>query len=292
MIYSMTGFGRASMEQEGVTVSCEIRSVNHRFCEVSLRLPKSLSTLELKLKQLIQKHIDRGKINVYLSWETDIAKTDKITLNEEVAAIYLQLFQDLKRRFGLSGEIDLNLLATLPDILKHETEETDPDHAYEMAEAVLLAAIANLNQMRQTEGNQLAQDLRDRIATIEATLLEIEARAPQRLVEAKATLEERVQSLLENQSLDEQRLMTEIAFLAERIDITEECVRFHSHNKQFIEALDTGGAVGKRLNFIVQEMNREANTIGSKANDTAILERVIQIKEELEKIREQIQNIA
>lgn len=292
MVTSMTGFGRAEVEADGVKIIAELRSVNHRFCEVSIRTPKFLNPLELQFKQFVQKFIQRGQVSLYLSWDDDKTKIEKITLNEETVDIYHQMLLDLKNKYQLPGEIDLKILASMPDLLKYETEEVDIDAAFEMATQAITEAIYDLNRMREKEGEQLADDLRKRIEQIEKNLNKIEARAPERVKEAKITLEQRIQSLLETDVVDPQRLAMEIAIFAERIDITEECVRFHSHNKQFLNLLDEGGVIGKKLNFLLQEMHREINTIGAKANDSKIIEDVIQIKEEIEKMREQVQNIA
>lgn len=291
MVSSMTGYGRAELVKEDVKASVEISSVNNRFCEVQFRLPKFLSPLESKLKETILSTITRGKISYTLNWEESLPITSYVKLNEEAASVYHTIMTQLREKYNLSGEIRVDHFLNLPDLIKVEKEECDVDKAWEVVREVTLGALEEFNSMRKSEGVRLASDLKQRVDNLDGTISEIERLTPLNVSSYRKKLKLRISELLADQVVDEQRIEQEVALMAEKSDVTEECVRFKSHNQQFLSALEEGGPVGKRLTFLLQEMNREANTIGSKASDAQISQRVIFLKEEIEKIREQVQNI-
>jgi uncharacterized protein (TIGR00255 family) len=291
MISSMTGYGRAELVKEDVKASVEISSVNNRFCEIQFRLPKFFSPLESKLKETILTTITRGKISYTLNWEESLPIASYAKLNEEAADVYQTIMTQLKEKYNLSGEIRVDHFLNLPDLIKVEKEEYDIDKAWKMVREVTSKALDEFNSMRKSEGARLATDLKQRINNLDVTISEIETLTPLNVKNYRKKLKARISELLTDMVVDEQRIEQEVALMAEKCDVTEECVRFKSHNQQFLSALEEGGPVGKRLTFLLQEMNREANTIGAKASDAQISQKVIFLKEEIEKLREQVQNI-
>ncbi|MDI6808772.1 MAG: YicC/YloC family endoribonuclease [Candidatus Eisenbacteria bacterium] len=292
MIRSMTGFGRAELEDGDNKLVAEVRSINHRFCEISIRLPKALSTLELDVRRLIQERISRGKITVSVAWNGDGESLAFLEINTELAEKYYTLLKTLKEKFDLSGDIDTRTLAGFPDLLVWKAVEVPEERAKALVSDVVSKALDGLVAMKEAEGTELRRDLDERVAKIVKIVLEIEERAPLKVSEARNRLKEKLSQLLEESEIPEERLSFEIAILAERLDSTEECVRLRSHAQQMAEFLHRSQEpAGRKLNFLVQEMGREANTISSKANDIEIVRNVLLIKEELEKIREQIQNV-
>ncbi len=292
MIASMTGYGRAELVQENLKATVEISSVNNRFCEIQFRLPKNLSPLESKLKEVILSTISRGKIIYSLNWEETSPVAFYAKLNTEAADVYYNIMKELKQRFGLSGEIRMDHFFSLPDLVKVEKEEPDLNKAWKIVYKITSQALDQFNQMRKAEGAKLAEDLSDRIAKLEKTITEIEGWAPRSVDNYRKKLKSRIKEILDDSvAVDQHRIELEVALMAEKCDVTEECVRFKSHNQQFLSALKEDVPVGKRLTFLLQEMNREANTIGAKAAEAPISQKVILLKEEIEKIREQVQNI-
>jgi uncharacterized protein (TIGR00255 family) len=291
MILSMTGYGKAEAIGPEFKVMVEISSVNNRFCEIQFRLPKFLSSLESKLKEKILGKITRGKITYSLTWEENLPLSSYVKLNEEAAEVYYIIFKQLKEKYNLSGELKVKDFVNLPDLIKMEKEEYDLEKAWGVIAEVTEKALAELNSMRSSEGSSLSTDLRNRVESLDKALKKVEKLASQNVESYRLRLQSRISELIGEMNLDEQRLAQEVALLAERSDVTEECIRFKSHNQQFRSALEEEVPVGKRLTFLLQEMNREANTIGSKALSAPISQLVIFLKEEIEKIREQVQNI-
>ena len=292
MISSMTGFGRAEAERDGRILVAEARSVNHRFLELFIRLPRTLQPLENRLRNRIQERIIRGKANISVSWKGPGENGTTLSIDNDLARQYVEILQDIRGTFGFREPVTLEQLMALPDLIKWTEPEMDPEAGWKQLAEVTDGAIEDLIVMRQSEGEAMAKDLRGRIQTLRKCLKAVENRAPDRVTEARERLRTRVGELLKGETqIDEERLVLEAAFQAERMDCTEECVRLRSHFDQLEELLAGGRAVGRKLNFLTQELNREANTIGSKANDVAIAREVIQLKEEIEIIREQIQNI-
>ena len=291
MIRSMTGYGRGEIEENGVRVSAEIKSVNNRFLEVAIKLPRFLAPLESEIREAVQKTLSRGRLFVDVSWDEPGGPAETVVLDEAAADVYYKLLQSLKERFGLSGEVDLATFASLPDLLKKEVKEWEPTRALPLVQEALGIALDDLVEMKSKEGVALADDLRARLNLMLTRLEAIEKRAPERVDELRERLGKRLKELNESGEYDEALLTQEIVIFAERTDYTEECVRFGIHCRNFVDYLDSGGAVGRKLNFLLQELGREVNTIGAKAGDALVSENVVLIKEELEKVREQVQNI-
>ena len=287
----MTGYGRGEIEEDGLRVSAEIKSVNNRFLEVAVKLPRFLAPLESDVREAVQKKLSRGRIFIDVSWDEPGGPAETVVLDEVAADVYYKLLQSLKERFGLSGEVDLATFASLPDLLKKEVKEWEPSRALPHVKEALGIALDDLVEMKTKEGVALAEDLRARLNLMLNRLEAIEKRAPERVEELRERLAKRLKELNESGEYDEALLTQEVVIFAERTDYTEECVRFGIHCKNFIDYLDSGGAVGRKLNFLLQELGREANTIGAKAGDALVSENVVLIKEELEKVREQVQNI-
>jgi uncharacterized protein (TIGR00255 family) len=291
MVSSMTGFGRAEMENGSYKFTVEINTVNNRFLEYQIRLPRTLGQLENNVKNVLGAKFNRGKVMVTINWEQETA-AGAIVLDQEKAESYFKLFQLLKDRFHLEGSINLRDFATLPDLIKVEKKEEDLEEIWGILSKALTSAAEATCTMRQAEGANLARDLLNRIRTIRRITDEIAALSSENVKLYQTRLKTRIEELLDSTSpIDEERIAVEVAFLADKSDITEECVRLKSHLEQFESSFKEEGPVGKRLNFLLQELNRETNTIGDKSAFYEISRRVITVKEEVERIREQVQNI-
>ena len=291
MIRSMTGFGSAELERSGQRLTAEIRSVNHRFCEVSMRGPKVALAFEDQVRQLIQERFSRGKFNLTITWVGAGDQGEVLKLNEAVAQRYVDLMSQLKMRFNLAGEVDVSTVAALPDLFTWENTAMSDEESWSLVSAVVEKACDNMNLMKDREGKALTRDFDGRLAAIRKQLDTVSERAPLRPQEAKERLVARIKPLLDDVEMDPIRIAQEVALLADRLDCTEECVRLAAHLDQFRHLIDNSELAGRKLNFLLQEMNREANTIGSKANDVEIGHAVIVMKEEIERIREQVQNV-
>ncbi len=291
MIRSMTGYGSAEIEKDGIRLSAEIRSVNHRFCEVSMRAPKLVLAFEDQVRQLISERFSRGKFNLSISWAGAGDQGDVLKLNEPVADRYFALMQTLRTRYDIKGEIDLRTLATLPDLFSWESAQISDEETWDLLKQLLGLACDSMNSMKAREGAALSTDLVMRLEIIRTQLELVAERAPLRPQEAKDKMISRIKPLLDDVEMDPIRIAQEVAMLADRLDCTEECVRLSAHLEQFKHLIDSPEMAGRKLNFLLQEMNREANTIGSKANDVSIAHAVIIMKEEIERIREQVQNV-
>jgi uncharacterized protein (TIGR00255 family) len=292
MISSMTGYGRGEVTEGKMTAVAELRSVNNRYFEISARLPRTMTLREGEVRELIRKRFTRGKINVALSISHENSSEIPMRVNKTAAKTYYRLLTDIKKSVNIREKITLNNLLQFQDIIEVSEFEKGDEAEWMLVKKALILALDEAAIMRRREGSELMKDLTNRIRTIDETLTTIERLAKENLPIAKANLEQRVKELAVDQSIvDMKRLEAEFALLVDKLDITEESVRFRSHNKFFLEALRTDEAVGRKLNFLIQEMNREANTIGAKANNSEIAHLVVEVKEELEKIREQLQNI-
>jgi uncharacterized protein (TIGR00255 family) len=291
MIRSMTGYGSAELERDGQRLAAEVRSVNHRFCEVSIRAPKLVSLFEDRIRQRIQDRFSRGKINLSITWSGAGESGEVLKVNEVVADRYAQLLELLRERYHLDGRLDVRTLASLPDVFSWEHSALSDDETWGLLENLIDRACASLDQMKQREGQALAADLEHRLGILRLHLDTIARRAPLRPQEAKDRLLSRLQPLLGEVELDPSRVAQEVALLVDRLDCTEECVRLAAHIDQFRSLIEGAEMAGRKLGFLLQEMNREANTIGSKANDVEMSRAVIVIKEELERLREQVQNV-
>ncbi|HVP39463.1 MAG TPA: YicC/YloC family endoribonuclease [Candidatus Saccharimonadales bacterium] len=292
MIRSMTGYGRAELTDGTGRWTAEIRSVNHRFCEISLRLPRFVQHLEQRARTLLQDRLMRGKITVNVVFEGQAAPdAGGLRLDIPLLDRYFALLAEVRERFHLAEPVSLATLAGLPDVLVWEAPGGDDAAGWPSLERVLELAGKEITRMKELEGGALASDFRQRLGMILGDLGEVEARAPVRIEEAQRRLQERLGQLLSNGPVDPGRLAQEVAIYVDRMDCTEECVRLRTHCDHFEKLIGAAPSAGRRLNFLLQEMNREANTIGSKASDAVITQKVMCIKEELEKLREQIQNI-
>ncbi len=292
MIQSMTGYGRGEASVDGISAVVELRSVNSRFLEVATRLPRSLSLRENEIRELVRSKILRGKITLAANMLGDASAKVPLSINKEAAKSYYKLLRELRAVVKLRETVKLEHLLSFSDIFESQDASESDAAEWNAFTKALALAIDNLRTMREKEGHELANDLVARINGMQKRLDVIEKLSKERIPEERTRLQERITALLgDNSTVNADRLELEIALLADKLDVTEECVRFRSHNKFFLEALEKEEGAGRKLNFLIQEMNREANTIGSKSNDTAIAHSVVAIKEELEKIREQIQNI-
>ena len=291
MIGSMTGFGKGVAEGAVGRAIVEIQSVNGRYGDVIVHIPRSLSELEPRIKERVLSVFSRGRINVIVTLQNSAPEQGLPVFKAEVLAAYLKGIEDIRAQGDLPGEVDVMRVAQLPHVFAFEVPEIDVDALWDAVSDALDQALSACRVMRSAEGEKLAEDLRERIGAIENLLAQVKALAPGRVEAIRKRLEEKVARFTMPKQVDENRLTMEIALLAERSDITEECVRFHSHNAQFLDMLNRKEAVGRRLNFLLQEMLREANTMGSKAGDADIAHVVVGIKEEIEKLKEQVQNI-
>lgn len=291
MIKSMTGYGHAQKTVHGRDITVEIKSVNHKFFDFSVRTTRGYSFLEDKMRSFVKERISRGKVDVYVTvLEVDETAADVI-LNESLAAGYIRALRELSDKFGLTDDISVSSVARYSDIFTVKRAEKNEDEIWADICPILEEAVGAFIAMRETEGAKLREDVLGRMNTILAAVERIEQLSPQTLAGYTAKLRARIEELKGDTAIDEQRLLTEIAIFADRIAIDEETVRLRSHFDQMRLMLDTGESVGRKLDFMVQEMNREANTIGSKAQNSEIAHLVVDIKAEIEKIREQIQNI-
>jgi len=291
MIRSMTGYGRGEVSDGFRRVVVEARSVNHRFSEVVIRMPKELSPLEERIRNQVQAKVSRGRVDVLITREDARGGRRKVEVDSDLAVSYYEGLKKLQQILGLRSPARLELVARLPDVFILTEVPEDLEEVWRDLSPAVERALEDLLAMREREGQRLRDDLLERLRVIEAQTSAIEARAPQVVEEYRRRLSERVREILPGVAVDEGRLATEVVLFAERSNVTEELVRLNSHLAQMRESLGQSEAVGRRLDFLLQEMNREINTIGSKAGDGEIARAVIDVKSELEKIREQVQNI-
>ena len=291
MVKSMTGYGRAEETIRGCTITVELRSVNNRYLDCNIRLPRLYLFAEDGIKSRVQNTISRGKVDVFVTLDYAGKEEVKVTVNRPVADGYYGALKQLAQSYQLSEDISVSLLSRFPDVLLAEKAEEDTEQRAQDIYSVLDRALADFDEMRTKEGSRLRDDILSRAAAIEDMVTFVEERSPQTVSEYRAKLEARMQEVLQNTQIDESRLLTEAAIFADKVAVAEETVRLRSHIAQLREMLSKGGAVGRKLDFLIQEFNREANTIGSKCSDIQIARQVVDIKAEIEKIREQVQNI-
>ncbi len=292
MICSMTGYGRAVQTLRGREIIVELRSVNNRFLDCSVRLPRAFSYVEEAVKQRVKESVSRGKVDVFVTVNsTGEDENVRVALNRPVLEGYLTALRAICADYQVRDDISAMTLARMPEVF--QTEKAEEDEAQNRADilTVLDEAIAAYNAMRAREGAALVSDLRSHAAVILSYVERVEQRSPVTVAEYRARLERKMREVLESTTIDESRILTEAAIFADKVAVDEETVRLRSHLSQMDELLTGGGAVGRKLDFLLQEMNREANTIGSKGNDLEQARNVVEIKAELEKIREQVQNI-
>ena len=291
LIKSMTGYGRAVETVNGREFTVELRSVNNRYLDCSVKLPRSLTFAEEAVKQAVKAAISRGKVDVFISVRSEGNEEVKVTLNSAVLEGYLAAMRQMVADYGVADDISVSAVSRLPEVFSVERPETDEDQLKADLMSVVAKAIEGYDAMRRTEGVALENDLRSRGQTILELVAQVEQGNAQTVVDYRARLEAKLQEVLANTSIDESRILTEAAIFADKVAVDEETVRLRSHLQQMNAMLSGGGAVGRKLDFLLQEMNRETNTIGSKCSDVRLARIVVDIKAELEKIREQTQNI-
>lgn len=291
MVKSMTGFGKAESGNQDVAITVEVKSVNHRYCDINIKLPRTLSGFENEVKKAVGQLLKRGKVDVYINFDLVGSGALSATLNRPLAAAYLAALGQLKNEFSVPGEVSLDWLASQKDLIRIKEAAVDEESLKSLLLEAVRAALAGLDQMRIAEGAATADDMQTRLQQIGLLLDQVEALAPEVPKEWKIKLEQRLKKFAADIEFDPQRLAQELAIVADRCDVSEEITRFRSHIQQFNELLNCAEPVGRKMDFLVQEMNREANTTGSKSNHAELTRLVVEIKAELEKIREQVQNV-
>ena len=290
MIKSMTGFGKSTLATESKEYQVEIKTINHRFADISVKMPRVLSYLEEDVKKEILKQISRGKIEVFITYSNSSSEDNEVKINTEIAKLYINELRNLAQAEGLQSNIEVTEIAKFPDVLKIKSNNDDEKIKEELLE-VVKNATKNLVNMRTAEGEKIEQDLNDRLNDIETKTFEISKLSTGLIEDYVVKLENRIKDLLKTEEIDKSRLAQEVVIYADKCSVEEEITRLKSHISQFRKMLESDGAIGKKIDFLIQEMNRETNTIGSKANNLEITNNVIEIKTQLEDIREQIQNI-
>ena len=291
MIKSMTGYGRAVETVNGREFTVELRSVNNRYLDCTVKLPRSVSFAEEAVKQAVKQSVSRGKVDVFITIKSENSDDTKITLNASVLEGYLAAMRQMVSDYGVRDDISVSTVSRLPEVFSVEKPEVDEDALKADLMGVVEKALAGYDAMRRAEGQALDADLRSRGHTILELVARVEAGNGQTVVDYRTRLENKLREVLANTAIDESRILTEAAIFADKVAVDEETVRLRSHLQQMNAMLDKGGATGRKLDFLLQEMNREANTIGSKCTDVNLARIVVDIKAELEKIREQTQNI-
>ncbi|MDA8234098.1 MAG: YicC family protein [Clostridia bacterium] len=291
MVKSMTGYGRGEARGLGKEITVELRSVNHRFSEVVVRMPRQYSALEERVRKTVLEQVARGRVDVFVSVGETGERPKQVKVDLALARAYYNALKELEDSLSLPGIVDPARIVNFPDVLKTEEEEDDLEQFWSILEQAVRQAAGQLVAMRQVEGTKLKTDLLHRLKLIRELVKDIGDRAPQVVEEYRQKLQSRVQGMVPGVEIDEGRLAAEVVFFADRSAITEEIVRLNSHLEQAGNSLELNEPVGRKLDFLVQEMNREVNTIGSKSSDLKISAAVVEIKSEIEKIREQVQNI-
>lgn len=291
MIKSMTGFGRCETEEGNRKFSVEIKAVNHRYLDENIKMPKKLNFFESAIRNVLKDYIQRGKVDVYISYEDFSEENVNIKYNHDIAAEYLKYLRQIKADFGLEDDIRVSTLSRYPEVFTMEEVEVDEEEIWKELEKAVRGAAEAFVETRIKEGENLKNDLIGKLDGMLSCVDFISERSPQIISEYKQKLEAKVKEMLEDVKIDENRLLMETTIFADKVCVDEEIVRLRSHIEATKSALIAGGSIGRKLDFIAQEMNREANTILSKANDLEISNRAIELKTEIEKVREQIQNI-
>ena len=291
MIRSMTGYGRAKETIHNRDITIELRSVNNRFLDCTVKIPRVYTFCEDVVRAQVQKAITRGKVDVFITIQSVGAEATTVTVNRDLAAGYVRALHGLAEEYGLRDDISVMGVARFPDVLTVSKAEEDMESLSADICTVLQQAIAGYNAMREAEGARLGEDIVGRLATIEALTGTIEERSPDTVAEYRERLSAKMKEVLQSTTIEESRILMEAAIYSDKVAVDEETVRLHSHVAQLRAMLESGGVIGRKADFLIQELNREANTIGSKCCDIAISESVIALKAEIEKIREQIQNV-
>lgn len=291
MIKSMTGFGRSEISNEERKITVEMKSVNHRYCDISIKLPKKLSLYEVSIRNLLKNYISRGKVDVFITYEDYTENTVCVKYNRSLAGEYYEYLKSMSEEFGIENDIRTTTLARFPEVFTLEEQTIDEEKLWELVEKAVKAAAEAFVETRIIEGERLKKDIKEKLAKMSSVVDFIEERSPQIVTEYRNKLLAKVNELLQDTNVDESILVTEVIVYADKICVDEEIVRLKSHIENMISTLDESENVGRKLDFIAQEMNREANTILSKVSDIEITNKAIDLKTEIEKVREQIQNI-
>lgn len=291
MLKSMTGYGRGEASLRGRSFVVEVRSVNNRYLDCNVRLPRAYAQAEERIQRAVKAAISRGKVDLFITVEQSASQAAAVKLNEAMAAGYVAALRDAAKAYGLAGEISIDLIARLPDVLTVEKAPEDMDEVTEDLLTAAAAALEDFTAMRIREGEKLRDDLSARLDTLEGYVAEVEARSPETVAAYRERLTARIQEVLADRQIEESRILTEAAIFADKVAVAEETVRLRSHISQFRGMIAGNGPVGRKLDFLIQEMNRETNTIGSKCSDLALSTVVVEMKAELEKLREQVQNV-
>lgn len=290
-LLSMTGYGSAKGSVEGQEITVELKSVNNRYLDCSVRLPRNFLFAEDTVKQAVSVGVSRGKVDVFVSAQASQDSGTVVSVNEELARGYRDAVARIAETLGLESGLNAFSLARFPDVLTVERRELDKDKAAAALSEITAKAVEEFNAMREREGERLRRDMLGKLETIEGLVSVVEERSPQTVKEYRERLEARLRDILADRSLDEQRVITEAAIFADRTAVDEETVRLRSHIAQFRTMLEEGSPIGRKMDFLVQELNRESNTIGSKCSDASLAKVVVDLKSEIEKIREQLQNV-
>lgn len=290
-LLSMTGYGSAKGSVEGQEITVELKSVNNRYLDCSVRLPRNFLFAEDTVKQAVSAGVSRGKVDVFVSAQASQDSGTVVSVNEELARGYRDAVAHIAETLGLESGLSAFSLARFPDVLTVERRELDKDKAAAALSEITAKAVEEFNAMREREGERLRRDMLGKLETIEGLVSVVEERSPQTVKEYRERLEARLRDILADRSLDEQRVITEAAIFADRTAVDEETVRLRSHIAQFRTMLEEGSPIGRKMDFLVQEFNRESNTIGSKCSDASLAKVVVDLKSEIEKIREQLQNV-
>jgi len=290
-IKSMTGFGRGEMEKAGRTWTAEIRCVNHRFLDLKIKLPRGYVALEDRIKKKVMDFHIRGRVDLIFNVHGNFSDLQKISINVDLATTYKNALAEMAEKMQIEDNTSLSQLASYPDVLVHQQQEEDLDIVWEVIESALIEALNGCDRMRLQEGDCLLKDLEKRLESFSGNIDKVEEFVPQLIERRELHLKERLEKLLDNVQLDPMRLAQEVAIIADKTDVTEELVRLRSHMEQFAKFLDDEAAVGRKLDFLIQEFLREVNTLASKINDAEIAHITVELKSELEKMREQVQNI-
>ena len=292
MAISMTGFGRGEYKDDNYQFLVECKTINHKYADINIRLPRKLSFLEDKARILIKDYVKRGRVDLYIKLDLLGSEDVNLKFDEELATQYVSILKQIKDTFDLVDDISVMNIAKFPDVIKTEEKEDDEDKLWSMLKIALENALIKLTEMRSEEGKKLAEDIQNRCDLLKNYIEEIEKYSYNVVIDYKAKLKNRINDMLEDPSIiDENRLAQEVAIYADKSSITEEIVRFKSHIIQLKNTVVKNESIGRKIDFLIQEMNRETNTIGSKSSDLNITNLVVEVKSELEKIREQIQNI-
>ena len=291
VLKSMTGYGRNEEIVGGKKILCEIKSVNHRYSDYSIKVPKYYGFLEDKVREFASKHISRGKVDIYVGIESYAEADKEIVVNTELARSYIDALLKLRDEFGLRDDISVNSVARYPDIFVQERKEEDEEEIWESVKTVLMPAIESFTAMREREGERIQRDLEQRVEFMKALAAKIDERSPETVAEYRERLYTKIKAVLEDREIDDARVLTEVAIFADKVAVNEEMVRLASHFDEFYGICASGEPAGRKLDFLIQEINREINTTGSKASDIEIAKLVVDLKAETEKLREQIQNI-